>query len=252
MKIIMHNHRLALLLPVLAGLCLGACKSAPPQAARVPKVTVEWIGCNAFKVTSSLGIVLVTDPFNPKQAAYPVPQNLKASIVTVSHESDLANYSGLLANAPQIIRTNMGVGSNRASGLLVRGVATGGAPGRSDLNVAYSWEMDGVRFCHLGALTGPITWSQVEALGRPDVLFLPVGSPPELDDSGRDKTLQLLQPRLVIPMGYKTRHTSKLNARSPREWLASQPNVIPLASNRFEVSKDSLPYTRAVLVPAIP
>ncbi len=233
-------------------LLIVGCGSTPPQATRVPKVRIQWLGHNCFQITSSLGITLLTDPFDPKLLPYPVPSGLQSDIVTVSHESPATNHIDLVENSPQVIRSRMGVGSNRAYGLLIRGVdvSTKNAPTGRD--VAFTWDMDGVRFCHLGAIQQALTMEQARALGRPDVLFLPVGSPPELTDSARDKILQLLQPRIVVPMGYGTRRTARIDAGKPSRWLAAQENAQSLPVSNFSVTRENLPFTRAVLVPAIP
>ena len=71
----------------------------------------------------------------------------------------------------------MASGVNRASGVLIRGIQTSSenlvAP--SQLNVAYTWAMDGIRFCDLGAIEDAVTPSEALNIGRVDVLFLPVG-----------------------------------------------------------------------------
>ena len=68
------------------------------------------------------------------------------------------------------------------------------------MNIVYSWAMDGMRFCFLGSLSGPLTPAQLSQLGTVDILFVPVGGP--LTASAREMVLSQIRPRLVIPMGH--------------------------------------------------
>ena len=241
------------LLYAALALLVAGCGSIE-KTERSRHVTVEWLGHNCFKITSSLGITVVTDPFNPKILTYPAPKHLLADVLLISHEDDTTNFSNLVENIPQVFRSSMGIGANRASGLLITGVNTEERTARrSDrLNVAYTWVMEGVRLCHLGSPSGALGPEQIRELGRPDVLFFPVGSPSSLSDKERERIIRMLQPRIIVPMGYSTRHTMKRALGKPHAWLNRQPRVNKLTYNSFRVSRDALPDTTIVMVPALP
>ncbi len=237
-------------------LLFAGCRSAEPKRpAREPRVDITWLGHECFKLTSALGITLITNPFDPNFIRYPRPANLNADVLLITNESSATNHTDLVLNAPQLFRSTTGVGSNRASGMLIRGVPTFEQRGVElimGLNTVYSWSMDGVRFCHMGNLHYALTREEILKLGSCDVLFLPVGKPESLTNADRNKMIELLNPKIVVPMGYGTRYTGQLNFGSLNSWLSGQKNVVRLTTSTFAVSKDTLPAERTVMVPAIP
>jgi len=122
----------------------------------------------------------------------------------VSHEHPAhANVSGV-AGSPKVIH---GPGEFEVSGVLIQGISTyhdnakGGEQGK---NTAYVVEMDEVRICHLGDLGHLPTPEQVEELSGVDILFVPVGGGTTIAGAQAAETVSMLEPKLVIPMHYKT------------------------------------------------
>jgi L-ascorbate metabolism protein UlaG (beta-lactamase superfamily) len=71
-------------------------------------------------------------------------------------------------------------------------------------NTIYLIEMEGLHLCHLGDLGYLLSSSEVEDLGRLDVLFLPVGGGGTLNGVVAAETVRRLAPRLAIPMHYRS------------------------------------------------
>ena len=142
---------------------VGGHKHQEPAYTGPREVTIEWLGQGCFKVTSSIGLTIVTDPFNPRG-----PNNsgkvatIAADIILITHESDTSSYTDLVSGSPIIFRSSMAGGVNRASGVLIRGVQTSSESlvASPKLNVAYIWAMDGIRFCDLGAIEDALTPSE--------------------------------------------------------------------------------------------
>jgi L-ascorbate metabolism protein UlaG (beta-lactamase superfamily) len=200
------------------------------------EVTIEWLGHGCFRVTSSIGLTIVTDPFNPHAAGKAA--SVTADIVLVTHEDENSNYTDLVSGSPIIFRSSMAGGVNRASGVLVRGVQTSSenlvAP--SKLNVAYTWAMDGIRFCDLGDIEDAVTPSEALNIGRVDVLFLPVGGSKNFTENERRLTVERLRPRIIVPM--------------MGEWSSRAANVVHIRGNRFTLTVSQLPSTTTVYVPS--
>ncbi|MBV9491723.1 MAG: MBL fold metallo-hydrolase [Verrucomicrobia bacterium] len=248
-------HRPYLLLA--AFLLLPACghrhqredNNAQPTGPR--QATVQYFGHGCFRVSSSIGLSVVIDPFNPAVLTYRVkPASIQADVVLITHEDETADDVDLVAGSPQTFRSSVAVGVDRASGILVRGVRTSsenyGASNR--LNVAYVWSMDGVRFCHLGAIEDALTLSEALNIGTVDVLFLPVGGPPAFTEDKRRQTVARLKPRIIVPMMYATSASGKVPLRPLGEWLAHQTNVVRINGNQFSVSRAALPATATTYV----
>lgn len=228
-------HRSVSLL--LAVLLLSGCWSRHKQKENAytgpREVTVQWLGRGCFRVTSSLGLTILTDPFNPKLVGGSVKaSSVAADVVLVTHEDDTANYTDLAAGSPIIFRSSMAKGVNRASGVLVRGIQTSSEnlAVSSRLNVAYTWAMDGIRFCHLGAIEDAVSPSEALNIGNVDILFIPVGGPQNFNDQKRRITIDRLRPRIVIPMSYSGSYSG-----------LPVSNVVRINGNRFSITKAQLP-----------
>ncbi len=59
--------------------------------------------------------------------------------------------------------------------------------------------------CHAGDLGHVPDREQLAAIGRPDILFLPVGEVFTFRVEDAAETVELLHPTVVIPMHYRTR-----------------------------------------------
>ena len=201
-------------------------------------VTIEWLGRGCFRVTSSLGLTILTDPFNPKLVGNSVKSSsVAADVVLVTHEDETANYTDLAAGSPIIFRSSMAEGVNRASGILVRGIQTSSEnlTVSPKLNVAYTWAMDGIHFCTLGAIEDAVSPSEALNIGTVDILFLPVGGPQNFNDQKRRITIDRLRPRIIIPMSYSGSYSG-----------VPVSTVVRINGNRFSITKAQLPTVTTV------
>ncbi|MGB9792852.1 MAG: MBL fold metallo-hydrolase [Thermacetogeniaceae bacterium] len=162
---------------------------------------IRWLGHACFLCEGS-GVRLLTDPFS-KEVGYKLPQEA-VDVVTVSHDHYDHNAVDLLPGSPQVIRE---AGEHEAKGIKVRGFEVyhdevkGAKRGK---NIVFTWEMDGVRLCHLGDLGHVLDQQTVAAIGDVDILMIPVGGVYTIDAAAAHKVVDQLKPRLVLPMHYKT------------------------------------------------
>jgi len=228
-------------------------QQAQAHVAGPRQVTIQYLGHTCFLITSSLGLNILTDPFNPAVLSYPVKAGtVPADVILVTHEDETANFTDLASGSPVILRSSMASGVNRANGVLIRGVKTSSESFSSatKLNVAYVWAMDGIRFCDLGAIEDAINPTEAINIGHVDVLFLPAGGPPNFTDQMRKTTVDRLQPKVVIPMMYSTAYSSKVPLRGLGEWLSRQSHVVRVP-NQFILKPKELPDETTVFVPAV-
>lgn len=220
-------------------------------------VVVRWYGHNFVYLISASGLRVAFDPFGQEVVHYPFPAKLQADVVLISNESDSCSAAEKLYGSPQVFRSVTAIGINNARGLLFRGVETyrddhrGAFLGR---NVCFVLDLDGIRFIHLGDLGHPLEPSQKEALGRADVLFLPVGNP-RLSMETLDQIVDDLQPRIVVPIGYKTEASGSLNLRDLESYLDKRANVKRIGGSEFSLTPDSLPSKTTIYVlsrPSLP
>ncbi len=162
---------------------------------------ISWLGHSCFKLKSAQATI-VTDPYSP-ELGYSL-DGASAQIVTVSHSHPGHSYVQGVAGNPKVIS---GPGEYEVSGVLIVGMKTyhddteGKTRGK---NTVYLFTMDEMVICHLGDIGHLLTSEQIADIEIVDVLLLPVGGISTIDASVSAKIVRQLEPKIVIPMHYKT------------------------------------------------
>ncbi len=162
---------------------------------------ISWLGHSCFRIRGSQATV-ITDPYSP-EVGYSLGKP-KARIVTVSHQHPGHSYVQGVGGDPKPIT---GPGEYEIGGILVIGLATfhdaenGNQRGK---NTVYLMEVDEVSLCHLGDLGHMLTAEQIEELGNVDILLVPVGGVSTIGAPVAAELVRQLEPKVVIPMHYKT------------------------------------------------
>ena len=87
--------------------------------------------------------------------------------------------------------------------IFVNGVATETEMDKKKIiNTIYSLDLDGIKLCFLGSLNGEIKSDVREAIGNPDILFVPIGGEGVLSAKDAYKLSLSLEPKIIIPMDY--------------------------------------------------
>lgn len=162
---------------------------------------ISWLGYSAFRIRTRDGFV-VQDPYSGKALGLPSFPRTTADIVTVSHDHSGHNNVDAVKGEPYVIR---GPGEYEVKGMFVFGVPTyhdGKKGSIHGSNTVYVLGAEDMRVCHLGDLGHIPNQSQAEAIGPVDVLFVPVGDGAALNATQAVEVINLLDPRLVIPMHY--------------------------------------------------
>ncbi|MBQ9210215.1 MAG: MBL fold metallo-hydrolase [Clostridia bacterium] len=168
---------------------------------------IQHIGHAEFLITLESGFRVVTDPYDAS-TGYPV-QKIEADGVLVSHHHhdhdavenvtghpQIIDYAGLHTFAPDV----------KVTGLLAdHDDAEGAKRGKTLL---FLLEAEELRLAHLGDLGCLLDADQLEALGQVDILMLPVGGFFTIDASQAKEVIDQLDPRIVIPMHYKTEYNA--------------------------------------------
>ena len=116
-------------------------------------------------------------------------------------------------------------------------------------NAAFVVEIEGLTFCHLGDLGHDLNDEQVKAIGKVDVLMIPVGGTYTINGEQAKKIVEKLKPRLhVFPMHYGVPNYDDLNG--PEEFLDGQKYKVTrvLAGNEFSIPPDAKPDAPTVVL----
>lgn len=164
-------------------------------------VEITWYGHACFRLRDK-NTVVITDPYS-KGLGFSLPR-VRADIVTISlphpHHASLEGMKG----EPKVIS---GPGEYEIQGIFITGIRFPNAEKTNKMDLkstAYVFEFEGLNVCHLGGLTTVPTQSQVEGLSTIDVLLVPVGGGTSLGAGEATEVISLLEPRVVIPMHFRT------------------------------------------------
>lgn len=166
---------------------------------------INWLGHASFLIDSPAGRI-ITDPLNKKSGYQEYRQPV--DIATVSHQHWDHNAVQHLQGNPTIVSTSgqFEIGQVRIKGVESFHDAAGGLErGR---NIIFKLIVEGLEIVHLGDLGQVLEPVQIEAIGHVDILFLPVGGVYTIDAGQALMVAKQLQPSIIIPMHYKTRHLS--------------------------------------------
>lgn len=216
---------------LLAGCGGGSRDYAPSSTPR--QVRIDWLGNQTFLFTSSIGLKVLVNPHADGTGGPNLPRKLAPDVLLVTTEKPAFNSEDSITNTPTAFRGAIGTGLNNASGIRFRGVPTyTDATKGENMNLVFSWAMEGVRFCFAGNIPGPLTSEEVAQLGQIDVLFLPVGQPSYLTDEERVLIINQLHPKVVVPMG---------TPGAIESWIAGRGGVYRLSGPSVLLNAANLP-----------
>jgi L-ascorbate metabolism protein UlaG (beta-lactamase superfamily) len=183
-----------------AGTLLGA-----PSHAQSGGLGIQWLGHSCFLFTGG-GHRILVNPFKPGGCtAQYRPIQVASDMVMISSQLLDEGYVDSLPGDPKLL---FEAGIYRVGDLQIQGISTdhdrnGGR--RFGKNLVWKWKQGGVNVLHLGGMAVPITLEQQILMGKPDVLFVPVGGGPKVyTPEEAQQAIQALKPRVIIPTQYKT------------------------------------------------
>lgn len=202
---------------------------------------IKFNGHACFLITLSEGTRILTDPYEPgafNGAVRYGPVTDRADVVTVSHDHADHGYTEGLAGAPEILRQ-----SGLASGIAFTAIPSchdeSGGSERGQNNI-FIFEGDGLRICHLGDLGHQLSGEQLSALGKVDILMLPVGGTFTVDPSQAAQVAEAVRPAVIIPMHFKTASIG-FPLATLEEFVEGREGVVRLGKSEVVLTADTLP-----------
>lgn len=198
---------------------------------------IKWLGHSCFKITSSKGIRILTDPFDDN-VGYKIP-SVEADIVTTSHSHYDHNFVDCVMGNFEVLDK---VGNFYVKDIPILGVPTyhdNEAGAKRGDNIVYVFEVDGIRVCHLGDLGHILNPEQIVMLGKIDVLMIPVGGNYTINAEEAIEVVEALKPKIVIPMHYKT-PVIKFDIATVDEFIDKMGSVERVQTQVLEINLDTL------------
>ena len=206
---------------------------------------IQLFGQSSFLLTYDSGLRVITDPYDPVIGYRDIDE--AADVVTISHEHRDHNYTKSLKGSPVVLN---GAGIHKTHGVEFRGIATSHDKNQGKergSNTIFCFVVEGVRVCHLGDLGHVLAKPEVETIGGVDILLVPVGGFYTIDESEATEIAAALNPRITIPMHYRTEMSGK-NLATLDKFLAGKKNIIRAGGPWFEIKPDVLPHTGQIVV----
>jgi L-ascorbate metabolism protein UlaG (beta-lactamase superfamily) len=210
---------------------------------------ITWFGQSCFMMRTPGGTTVLMDPV-ASEIGYK-PPTVKADLVTISHEHPdhnnlkMVEVVGSQAGGAEIVRglTKAGwadvdesVGDVHVTSVHVFHDDKQGA--KYGRNAIFVFDVAGRRVVHLGDLGHALDDAQIKALGKVDVLMIPIGGTYTIDAAGANALIAAVKPRYVIfPMHYKTPQLKIRELVSATEFLAGKKNVLAAKGGSYTVSE---------------
>lgn len=168
---------------------------------------IQYYGDCCFKITAKPGgratddVVLWTDPVSKDSGLRSVQG--QADIVLLSHDTLDRERLGSLRGEPIVFDMP---GEYASHGFTLHGIPsfrdTENGTDRGQ-NTIFTFTVEDISVCFLGALGHPLSTDQLSKIGRVDILFIPVGNTDTLAIGSTDELIRKIEPALVVPMHYK-------------------------------------------------
>jgi L-ascorbate metabolism protein UlaG (beta-lactamase superfamily) len=213
---------------------------------------ITWYGHAAFLIETS-GLRIILDPYrSPDSGGYEAIAE-PADLVVVSHENDrYHSHLGQIVPPFDVLR---GL-ELPAEGAVFRGIRFEAVhvfetPERrpEDEVTIVHFRAEDLHLLFLGDLGHPLTEAELTPLRGADVVLAAAGGPPTIDYPEIPALLDAIEPRIVVPMHYKT---PKINLRiqplerfleALRGWRIERP-----ATSSIEVTRETLPAQRTIVI----
>jgi len=211
------------------------------------QVGIQWHGYSCFYIHSPGGVVVVTDPFDPKVTGLPSP-GIRGHLVTTSiRDSRHGFVKGVqpfldeTTLKPQALQV-VGSSALAQGDLRVLPIAT-------STGTAHLIEAGSLRIVHLGGVRAPLDAAQIKALGRVDILMLPVGG--GLAPKQAVALTKSINPAIVIPMEFATPDMEGAAAKLPEAdaFISASPYAVTRKdSDVMLISRPELPASTEIFV----
>ncbi len=213
---------------------------------------ITWYGHAAFLIETQ-GLRIILDPYRSPDSGGYEPIAEPADLVVVSHEND--RYHSHLGQIVPPFETVRAL-ELPSEGKVIRGIRFESvhvfeSPERLALDevTIVHFRSEGLHLVFLGDLGHPLSETELAPLRGAEIVLVAAGGPPTIDYSEIPALLEAIEPRIVIPMHFKTPKIN-LNIQPLERFLEVLPGS-PTERHRassMEITRATLPARRTIVV----
>lgn len=208
-------------------------------------MNISWYGHRCVRIESKDGTVLI-DPFDPKEIGLRGP-SINDDIVAMTSFVMPPAVEDKITDQSFVIR---GPGEYERKQIAIKGTLSyqDSQEGKElGLSTIYTLITEDVSVCHLGALgQGELTSSQIEFIGEPDILIIPVGGQGAFDAKVAVAVANTIEPKIIIPVGFSLSNASY--DADPVEKFVKELGLTPQNMETLRTNKKQLPMDQTILV----
>lgn len=211
---------------------------------------ITWFGHAAFLIEAADGSRLIVDPYESGAFGGAIAYgkiNEGADVVITSHAHADHNGTKDLKGPFTVIDR---AGEFKIKAFKIKTISTYHDPkgGKERGNNLISLiEADGIKITHLGDLGHVLSTETASALGKVDVLLIPVGGFFTIDAAEATRVMEQIAPSVVIPMHYLTGKCA-LPISGVDEFLRGKKNVVTPGKSTLHIETGTLPTERQIVV----
>jgi L-ascorbate metabolism protein UlaG (beta-lactamase superfamily) len=176
---------------------------------------IKWYGQACFLIESSSGLRIVTDPYTPETAGYKYVAESAQVVITSSDNDSFHCRADLISGNPDVVNAlavaqagNDGVGLRSVHGLEIHAIEAMEALNHRfhdpDQNGMYKFSVDGISIGHMGDVGNAMSDKQTAFFKDIDVMLVLAGGHPTIELDALKTFLDAIQPKLIIPMHFRT------------------------------------------------
>ena len=214
---------------------------------------LTWLGHAAFLLEAAAGLRVLLDPYQSPAAGAYGPIHVPADVVLVSHLNPKYHSHWEAATGTPVRLNGLDFADQPegrdAHGISFRAVKVWESPERVvPVSMPY-FVLDGLSICHSGDLGHALTPGEAAPIYGVDIFLAVAGGPPTLTLPDLRAAIDLIQPRLVIPMHYGNGKTN-LPLQPIEEFLDffAPWQIVHHPSSTLSVSPQTLPAEMRVVV----
>ena len=213
---------------------------------------ITWYGHAAFLIETQ-GVRVILDPYRSPDSGGYEPIAEPADVVAVSHENDrYHSHLGQIVPPFEVVR-GLEV---PPEGVEVREIRFHAIPCfetpeklPGDEVTILHFRVEGLHVVHIGDLGHALSEAELAPLRGADVVLAAAGGPPTIDFPEIPALLESLDPRIVIPMHFKTPRIN-LNIQPVERFLEVLPGwpVERPGSSVLELTRETVPAGRRIVL----